>query len=52
MQYKIHWRANHEFRVLIKLRHHAVTMAITNFVWPESDRAIHKELNDIKFYGI
>ena len=27
-------------------------MAITNFVWVELDRAIHKELNDTKFYII
>jgi len=25
-------------------------MAITNFVWLELDRAIHKELNDTKFW--
>ena len=27
-------------------------MAITNFAWVELDRAIHKELNDTKFYII
>ena len=27
-------------------------MAITNFVWVELDRAIHKELNNAKFYII
>jgi len=27
-------------------------MAITNVVWVELDRAIYKELNDIKFYII
>ena len=27
-------------------------MAITNFVWVELDRAIHKELNDTKVYII
>ena len=24
-------------------------MAITNFVWTESDRAVHEELNDTSF---
>ena len=30
--------------------HHAVSMAIMNFVWMELDRAVHEELNDTKFF--
>ena len=32
--------------------YYTVSMKITNFFWVESDRAIHKELNDTKFYTI
>jgi len=35
----------HELHIPIKLRYHAISMAITNFVWVELDRAIHKELS-------
>ena len=43
------WGKFHKLRVRNKWRHHAVSMAITNFVWTESDRAVHEELNDTKF---